>query len=177
VLCDFVDGFAFGSALGVGLQSSTDWWRVTHITQKSALEAVRLGLKHTIRLAKGQTRLLPLEISQITPFFGDEIAVDVHLESAQGAQILPITLPVKHWEGPRAIRASFFFANSIPSIFCAIPPPVNTDTPSIPVVALRNYLYVVPSIMLMPLQMGQELTSSSSTFGCKRFQRTAMVGW
>ena len=32
VTCDFVDGFAFGDALGFGLRSVNGWWTVKNVT-------------------------------------------------------------------------------------------------------------------------------------------------
>ena len=32
VTCDFVDGFAFGDALGFGLRSVDGWWAVKDVT-------------------------------------------------------------------------------------------------------------------------------------------------
>lgn len=29
VICDFVDGYAFGQALGVAIRAGVDWWTVT----------------------------------------------------------------------------------------------------------------------------------------------------
>jgi hypothetical protein len=31
IICDFVDGFAFGDAIGVGLRSVSGWWTVSHV--------------------------------------------------------------------------------------------------------------------------------------------------
>jgi len=31
VICDFVDGFAFGKAIGIGIRSSSGWWTVEDV--------------------------------------------------------------------------------------------------------------------------------------------------
>ena len=31
VICDFIDGFAFGEAMGIGIQSIVGWWTVTDV--------------------------------------------------------------------------------------------------------------------------------------------------
>lgn len=31
VICDFVDGFAFGEAIGVGIRSVSGWWTVERV--------------------------------------------------------------------------------------------------------------------------------------------------
>lgn len=31
VVCDFVDGFAFGEAIGIGIRSVNDWWTVQSV--------------------------------------------------------------------------------------------------------------------------------------------------
>ena len=31
VMCDFIDGFAFGEAIGIGIQSIVGWWTVTAV--------------------------------------------------------------------------------------------------------------------------------------------------
>ena len=31
MICDFIDGFAFGEAMGIGIQSIVGWWTVTDV--------------------------------------------------------------------------------------------------------------------------------------------------
>ena len=35
VICDFIDGFAFGEAMGIGIQSIVGWWTVTDVDLQS----------------------------------------------------------------------------------------------------------------------------------------------
>ncbi len=37
VFCDFVDGFAFGDAIGVGMRSIAGSWAVTKVSSRSAV--------------------------------------------------------------------------------------------------------------------------------------------
>jgi hypothetical protein len=41
VTCDFVDGFAFGDAFGIGLRSVDGWWTVKNVTFASDKSDVR----------------------------------------------------------------------------------------------------------------------------------------
>lgn len=41
VVCDFVDGWAFGDAIGVGLRSLKGWWTVTDISMSTSQSEVR----------------------------------------------------------------------------------------------------------------------------------------
>lgn len=38
VVCDFVDGFAFGDAVGFGLRSSDGWWTVKSAALSSPID-------------------------------------------------------------------------------------------------------------------------------------------
>lgn len=42
VICDFVDGFAFGEAIGIGIRSVDSWWTLESVTATSATSKVRL---------------------------------------------------------------------------------------------------------------------------------------
>ena len=35
VICDFVDGIAFGDALGIGIRCDSGWWTVVDVTVKN----------------------------------------------------------------------------------------------------------------------------------------------
>jgi hypothetical protein len=35
VICDFVNGIAFGDALGIGIRSISGWWTVTNVAVKN----------------------------------------------------------------------------------------------------------------------------------------------
>ena len=46
VACDFVGGWAFGDAIGVGLRSVDDWWTVTAVEASASLSEVRTHVSH-----------------------------------------------------------------------------------------------------------------------------------
>ena len=46
VICDFVDGYSFGEAIGVGLRASTGWWTVVDVALGDKMSAVRLPTPH-----------------------------------------------------------------------------------------------------------------------------------
>jgi hypothetical protein len=45
VICDFVDGFAFGKAIGIGIRSSSGWWTVEDVVLVS--NAVKVMMTST----------------------------------------------------------------------------------------------------------------------------------
>lgn len=40
VVCDFVDGFAFGEAIGIGIRSVNDWWTVQSVQSSNKARLV-----------------------------------------------------------------------------------------------------------------------------------------
>jgi hypothetical protein len=40
IICDFVDGYAFGVALGVGLRTTSSWWSVMKVELGSDYSSV-----------------------------------------------------------------------------------------------------------------------------------------
>lgn len=46
VICDFVDGFAFGDAIGVAFRCISGWWTITDINVKNS--KARLDMSYTI---------------------------------------------------------------------------------------------------------------------------------
>lgn len=42
VVCDFVDGFAFGDVIGIGVRSIVGWWTVTDIVLANRVEVIAL---------------------------------------------------------------------------------------------------------------------------------------
>ena len=45
VACDFVDGWAFGDALGVGVRSISGWWTVTSVSLAASDLTVRFPFR------------------------------------------------------------------------------------------------------------------------------------
>ena len=105
-------------------------------------------LTHT-QFVPGQTRILPLRISQSKVFVGDTLSFDIHVTSGGSLETLSVRVPVTqlgHWSksGVVAIKASYFSPDVAPIGFITLPP---TDpipplkAPSSPILALRSYIY------------------------------------
>lgn len=173
VACDFVDGWAFGDALGVGVRSIAGWWTVkaasltapTDVCEcysfwvsaplTSPLQGMRIELAHQARLAPSQTRIVPLRIVQSKPFTGDVIKVQLVLEGEGSSSGLTISMNITQRPSlaeadGSAIKSSYFFTESTPTAFLVIPPrKPNEGNPRPPVLALRSlyidYLRAVPT--------------------------------
>ena len=109
-----------------------------------------LSLLTRTRFAPGQTRVLPIRITQSKAFEGDALSFDVHLTSGGSSETLSVRVPITqlgHWSetgGAVAIKASYFSADIVPLGFVALPPadlnaPVKIPRP--PILALRSYIY------------------------------------
>ncbi|KAI0005870.1 hypothetical protein BJV74DRAFT_761059, partial [Russula compacta] len=148
---DFVEGFAFGDALGVGLRClSKSWWTITALSPSPQLhEAVRgivLSLLTNVRFAPGQTRVLPIRISQSKAFGGNALSFDVHVTADGSSETISVRIPVfqlSHWSrtGDMVIKASYFSTDTAPIGFIVLPP-TDSNTPlgapSPPILALHG---------------------------------------
>ncbi|KAN0124017.1 hypothetical protein V8E52_002507, partial [Russula decolorans] len=146
---DFVEGFAFGDALGVGLRClSTSWWTVTAVSISNELRdaGIMLSLLTPTRFAPGQTRILPIRISQSKPFYGDALSLDVSIFSVGPSWAFSVRVSVTQlgsWSGTgaAAIRASYFSPDTTPIGFIALPPKNSIaplKTPTSPILALHG---------------------------------------
>ena len=105
-------------------------------------------LTHT-KFVLGQTRILPLRISQSKAFIGDTLSFDIHVTSGGSSETLSVRVPVTqlgHWSksGVVAIKASYFSPDAVPIGFITLPPtnPIPPlKAPSPPILALRSYIY------------------------------------
>lgn len=105
-------------------------------------------LTHT-RFAPGQTRILPIRISQSKAFDGDALSLDVHVTSGGSSETISVRVPVTqlgHWSGTGAvaIKASYFSPDTAPIGFIALPPSDSIAPPkalSTPILALRSYIH------------------------------------
>jgi len=163
VVCDFVDGFAFGDAIGVGLRSVSGWWTLNHV--ELADSSMEVGkscrgcgvliqpkqdaaptLWQDIRIAPTQTRTIPIRLSQSLPFRLNEIQIHLTLTSGTRSIVMPVILPVRQvlrWTESDfiPIKSSYLYAQSMPTSYLVIPPiDVNVGEPRPPVVALRTCL-------------------------------------
>ena len=108
-----------------------------------------LSLLTPTQFAPGQTRILPIRISQSKPFYGDSLSLDVFIVSTGPSWNLSVRLPftqLDHWSGTgaAAIRASYFSPDTAPIGFIALPPTDSTaplKAPTSPILALRLYIY------------------------------------
>ncbi|KAA1474811.1 alpha/beta-hydrolase, partial [Dentipellis sp. KUC8613] len=149
IVCDFVDGFAFGDALGVGLRSVSGWWTVTSASIPGPSDhGLTVELVNKSRLAPGQTRILPLRIHQTAPFDRDTLGIQLDLVS--GAVTAQVFIDFNIYQQSQSqwrehatppIRASYFFAESMPTIFLVHSPFSQTpygETPKPPLLATHG---------------------------------------
>ncbi|TFY55536.1 hypothetical protein EVJ58_g8182 [Rhodofomes roseus] len=151
VACDFVDGWAFGDAFGVGVRSVSGWWTVNSVSLATPdlADQLNITLLQNTSLAPTQARIVPIKLFQLLPFGGHEIPVELHLES-KGDDAVTRTLYTSitvrqhpHWspsEIPEAgIQATYFYSGSTPTAFLVKPPEEpNEGPPRIPVLALHG---------------------------------------
>ncbi|KAF7778870.1 hypothetical protein Agabi119p4_3215 [Agaricus bisporus var. burnettii] len=143
VLCDFVDGYAFGEALGVGLRNSRrDWLSITRV--ESRTPGVSLKLKQAVQLAPTQVRVVSFTISQDRPLHADklEIVVTESSESGQESSIR-VSLAITHKSAIRScdhqsIKATYFSGDSTPTNFLAVPPTGQGKIAYPPILALHG---------------------------------------
>ena len=109
-----------------------------------------MDLLHEVRIAPTQTRTVPLQISQSKqlPSRLQQLIVSVTAVSDDGAeQRLDILLPCQDqplWNSQtdKAIKGSYFFAESMPTAFLVLPPrePCHGESHP-PILALRTYFW------------------------------------
>ncbi|KAI8998905.1 hypothetical protein BD414DRAFT_476389 [Trametes punicea] len=146
ISCDFVDGLAFGDALGVGLFSSDGWWTVESITSPSEVrEAVHLDLVQITRLAPGQTRIVPIKVTQTRAIKVKTLMFTLTVASVEATSTIDVQFPIQNWEGwtaeesPFGIKATYLWAHSIPTAFLVTPPlKPNDGPPRPPILALHG---------------------------------------
>ncbi|KAF9557681.1 hypothetical protein CPC08DRAFT_774315 [Agrocybe pediades] len=131
---EFMSGYAFGDALGIGLQSAAEWWTVAGVNLKSEttlMQDMQLRLKQQISLAPSQARTVSIVISQTKPFHGNSIDVEIVLTANGVTKSLVVAISVNHktpgTAGRQWIQGSYFFAGYIPSPFLAVLPTSITE--------------------------------------------------
>jgi hypothetical protein len=125
VVPDFVDGWAFGTTLGVGLRVVDEWWTVVHV--ESSLPELEFALPRTsFRIAPTQTRIFPLDVKQQGPVTADELEICLTLQSQSGPIVKSsVFIKLKHVQFSTTtspIKSSYLFASDMPTMFYAIPP-------------------------------------------------------
>ncbi|KAF5324468.1 hypothetical protein D9611_004528 [Ephemerocybe angulata] len=133
VICDFVDGYAFGDSIGIGLRNTGESWISVDAAKTVGLPAgLEVQILKTIRIAPGQTRVIPLKLRQLARTEATVLDICLTVTGDQDSTYsknLTVSLPIHHttgWttgsESRNAVKASFLFANSSPTIFVVIPP-------------------------------------------------------
>ncbi|KAJ7093157.1 hypothetical protein C8R44DRAFT_399607 [Mycena epipterygia] len=129
VIPDFVDGYAFGDAIGLGVRSLADWWTVTEAVLATESEGLSVELLHPTRIAPSQMRIVPLRLVQKGQFTKSKLEMNITLTSDADAKPLTVsvTLSINHlprWSEKTlsAIRGSYFYAQEMPTAFSAFPP-------------------------------------------------------
>lgn len=170
---DFLSGFAFGRAIGVAVQSIDEWWTVSSLKLKGQVpviayfffmfflwysiqnknkikQGMTLTIKDKLIIAPSQTRIVPINVQQSLPFYGENLEFTLSLVSGDISKELPISIPIIQHDllepGRRLIKGTFFFANSMPSAFIVVPP-TNLDnlTSAPPILALRWFILTLIS--------------------------------
>ena len=144
VVPDFIDGWAFGHAIGLAFRSSREWWTLQSVQVGDSLAAaisLSVGASHNaeiestrFRVAPHQTRTVPLEIKQVDKITAPDLPLvftfsresDVNLEAPIQIRVM---LPLRHtsyWASNAskemaALRATHFTGGT-PFMFLAKPP-------------------------------------------------------
>lgn len=149
VVPDFVDGLAFGEALGIGLRCiSISSWTVTALSPSPELlqAGITVSLLSETRFVMGQTRVLPIRIAQSQAFSGDILSFDVHATSGESLLVLPVQLRISQLDSwsmadTTAINATYFSSDTAPIGFIALPPKNSNaqhQIPGPPILALHG---------------------------------------
>lgn len=141
VLCDFVDGLAFGETIGIGMRSPT-WSTVTRVASQHP--DVELILKQSTRIAPSQLRIVPLEISQHGVFHGSSLDIVITATHGSGQEVqIPISLPITQRSSAEAsnhvaFKATYLYGSTMPTAFLAIPPVTRPQKSSPPILVLHG---------------------------------------
>ncbi|KAG6874319.1 hypothetical protein C0995_001544 [Termitomyces sp. Mi166 len=148
VVCDFVDGKAFGDAFGIALRSISGWWTVKNVSIRNT-KAVILTIKRDTVIAPSQTRIVPLSFSQMDVFQLPSIDADLEVITRDGLhKIIAVILPVCHqrlWNETsyQPIKTTYFYALDMPTAFLVVPPIFqNYGKKTPPILALLRVLFL-----------------------------------
>lgn len=145
VISDFVEGIAFGTALGIGIRSLAGWWAVKKVTAKKTKGLV-LQLQRKTSIAPSQMRIIPLLIVQETAYDQPKLQIELTVVSNAGVtKVLNVVLDIRHlsiWTVSTysPITATYFYSNSMPTAFVVVPPIYpNPREPWRHILALRTW--------------------------------------
>ncbi|KAL1691452.1 hypothetical protein GGG16DRAFT_53664 [Schizophyllum commune] len=148
---DFLDGLAFGEAIGLGVRSVAGWWSIADVELESSIPGLSLSLVlPNATLAPSQTRIIPIRLSQTLPLPPDIQSISItltlqkeelidgrHLQSSHdrelygpltaGTVTLTFSIPVVNFATPltksgKYIKATYLYSGTMPTAFYAIPP-------------------------------------------------------
>ncbi|KAL1709962.1 hypothetical protein EV121DRAFT_275862 [Schizophyllum commune] len=148
---DFLDGLAFGEAIGLGVRSVAGWWSIADVELQDAVPGLSLSLVlPNATLAPSQTRIVPIRLSQTSPLPQDVQSLDItltlqreelihgrHLQSPHDRELhgpltaktatLTFSIPVVNCATPltkpsKYIKATYLYSGTMPTAFYAIPP-------------------------------------------------------
>ncbi|KAJ7756820.1 hypothetical protein DFH07DRAFT_473596 [Mycena maculata] len=129
VVCDFVDGYAFGDAIGLGVRSLARWWTITDAVLATEPEGFRVELLRPTKIAPSQTRIVPIRIIQTKKYSQPAIAMNLTLASDTDAKPVTVSVKLPLQQLPRwtektlsAIKGTYFYAQEMPTAFSAFPP-------------------------------------------------------
>ncbi|KAG6832731.1 hypothetical protein H0H92_012303 [Tricholoma furcatifolium] len=137
IACDFVDGKAFGDAIGIAMRSVSGWWTVTGASVRNT-EVIKLSAKRDTIIAPTQTRIVPFSIAQIDKFELSTLDVSLEVTSPEGGhETVDIKIPVKHrhrWNQTsyERIKATYFYGLDMPTAFLVVPPIHHTSGKTFP---------------------------------------------
>ncbi|KZV67959.1 hypothetical protein PENSPDRAFT_32803 [Peniophora sp. CONT] len=144
VIPDFVDGFALGNTIGLGVRAFGDnAWSFSTVQISTSLPGFSLSIANDIRLAPNQLRVLPLRIAQDGPLQVnvDHILLELEFTYQDQKTSLRISLPVRHRTLPgKGIIATYLYAESMPTAFAVNSPtePSKTGEERAAVLALHG---------------------------------------
>ncbi|KAI5835596.1 hypothetical protein K523DRAFT_368134 [Schizophyllum commune Tattone D] len=146
---DFLDGLAFGEAIGLGVRSVSGCWSVADVALESSITGLSLVLPNA-NLAPSQTRIIPIRLSQTSPLPQDVQSLSItltlqreeliggdHIQSSHDRDLYgPLTaetttltffIPVVNFAKPltepgKYIKATYLYSGTMPTAFYAIPP-------------------------------------------------------
>ncbi|KAF9475666.1 hypothetical protein BDN70DRAFT_996247 [Pholiota conissans] len=143
VVCDFVDGYAFGNVIGIGIQSSNRWWTIKNVSLNRPTNGVNIKLvDNQSFIAPLQTRVIALYLEQSAPFMAKEIDFNVMLQSGSLIENLSLSIPISQRRlsslRDQPLKGTFLLARTSASAFLAVSPTFDNIAQTPPILALHG---------------------------------------